>query len=69
MMGHAMQALMSSRSDLACGKTVTLQMLASPAPTRPYLLVFDAQWLTQPTRAITCAGEVMEVVVTSGFDQ
>ena len=66
LMGHTVQALMEATGDLAwlqldctnafgeLSREKCLQALHNKVP---YLLAFEAHWLTQPTRAITRNGE------------
>ena len=62
LMGHTMQALMEARGDLAwlqldCtnafGELSREKCLQALHNKMPHLLAFEAQWLTQPTRAIS----------------
>ena len=80
LMGHTMQALMGPRRDLAwlqldCtnafGELSREKYLQALHNKVPHLLAFDAQRLTQPTRAISRneKGDTMEFMITAGLDQ
>ena len=80
LMGHTMQALMEARSVLAwlqldCtnafGELSREKCLQALHNKMPHLLAFEAQWLTQPSRAISRdeKGDTVEFRITAGLDQ
>ena len=80
LMEHTMQALMEARGDLAwlqldCtnafGELSREKCLQSLRNKMPHLLACEAQWLTQPTRAISRneKGDTMQFRKTAGLDQ
>ena len=80
LMGHTMQALMEAMGDLArlqldCtnafGDLSREKCLQALHNKMPHLLAFEAQWLTQPTRAISRneKGDTVEFRITAGLDQ
>ena len=80
LIGHTMQDLMESRGDVAwlqldctnaLGELSRKKCLQASNSKMPHLLAFEAQWLTQATRAIAkdWEGHMVELMVTGGLDQ
>ena len=80
LLGHTMQAQMEVRADLAwlqldCsnafGEISREKCLRALHSKMPHMLAFEAQWLTQPTRAISRneKGDTMEFMILAGLDQ
>ena len=72
LMEHTMQAPMEPGATTnAFGELSREKCLQALHNTMPHLLAFEAQWLTQPTRAISRneKGDTKEFRITAGLDQ